>query len=262
MGPEARLKIAAGVQLKFDYIVVGSGSGGSVVASRLSEDPNLSVLLVEAGGSDKSPKIAVPGLMSSLFGDPIYDWCFTAELDQTRAGQRDYLPRGKVLRGTSSINAMCFLRGSVEDFDAWASLGNESWDYLSVLPYFRKSEDYEGGENSTRGANGSQPVSYPRYIHATSELFLNACVRHGSKHILDLNDGEYEGVGFPQVSQRRGSRYSAARSYVWPAVKRRNFRLMLHTQVQRVLFENCKATGIEIVRGDSRAIFKARKGLY
>ncbi|XSC42691.1 GMC family oxidoreductase N-terminal domain-containing protein [Bradyrhizobium sp. RDT10] len=137
------------MQSEFDYIVVGSGSGGSVVASRLSEDPNLSVLLVEAGGSDKSLKVVMPGLASSLFGDPKYDWCFTAEPDQTRGG-------------ASSINAMCFLRGSVEDFDSWASLGNEDWEYRSVLPHFHKLEEYEGGENLTRGDTGSQPVSLRR----------------------------------------------------------------------------------------------------
>ncbi|WP_311979831.1 GMC family oxidoreductase N-terminal domain-containing protein [Bradyrhizobium diazoefficiens] len=254
-------RFGARVQSEFDYIVVGSGSGGSVVASRLSEDPNLSVLLVEAGGSDKSLKIAMPGLASSLFGDPKYDWCFTAESDQTRAGQRDYMPRGKVLGGTSAINAMCFLRGSIEDFDDWASLGNEDWDYRSVLPYFRKLESYEGGENVTRGNTGPQPVSFLRSAHPMSKIFLDASVRHGAKHIPDLNSGEYEGAGFPQVSQLKGSRYSAARSYVWPATKRRNFRLLLQTQVRRVLFENRRATGVEVIRGGRRTIFKARKGV-
>lgn len=249
------------MQSEFDYIVVGSGSAGSVVASRLSEDPNLSVLLVEAGGSDKSLRIAMPGLASSLFGDPKYDWCFTAEPDQTRAGQRDYMPRGKVLGGTSAINAMCFLRGSAEDFDDWTSLGNEGWGYRSVLPYFRKLERYEGGENSTRGDTGPQPVSFLRSAHAMSKIFLEACVRYGAKRIDDLNSGEYEGVGFPQVSQLNGSRYSAARSYVWRAVKRRNFRLMLHTHVRRVVFENRRATGVEVIRGDRRTTFKARKGV-
>ncbi|MCK1516968.1 GMC family oxidoreductase N-terminal domain-containing protein [Bradyrhizobium sp. 190] len=249
------------MQFEFDYIVVGSGSAGSVVASRLSDDTNLSVLLVEAGGSDKSLKVVMPGLVSSLFGDPNYDWCFTAEPDRTRAGQCDYMPRGKVLGGTSSINAMCFLRGSAEDFEAWASLGNEGWDYRSVLPYFRTSERFEGGGSPTRGDRGFQPVSFLRSAHPMSKIFLEACVRHGAKHISDLNNGEYEGVGFAQVSQLRGSRYSAARSYVWPARKRRNFRLLLHTQVQRVLFENRKATGIEVVRGNDRTAFKARRGV-
>lgn len=241
--------------------MVGSGSSGSVVASRLSDDPNLSVLLVEAGGSDKSLKIVMPGLAGSLFGDPKYDWCFTAEADQTRAGQRDYMPRGKVLGGTSAINAMCFLRGSVEDFEDWASLGNWDWDYQSVLPYFRRLERYEGGENQTRGNTGPQPVSFLRSAHPMSKIFLKACVRHGAKHINDLNNGEYEGVGFPQVSQLKGSRYSAARSYVWRAVKRRNFSLMMHTQVQRVLFENRRATGVEVIGGDRRFTIRARKGV-
>ncbi|MCK1756719.1 GMC family oxidoreductase N-terminal domain-containing protein [Bradyrhizobium sp. 137] len=249
------------MQSEFDYIVVGSGSGGSVVASRLSDDPNLSVLLVEAGGSDKSLKIVMPGLASSVFGDPKYDWCLTAEPDQTRAGQRDYMPRGKVLGGTSAINAMCFLRGSVEDFDDWASLGNEDWGYQSVLPYFRKMERYEGGENSTRGNTGPQPVSFLRSAHGMSKIFLEACVGHGAKHISDLNNGEYEGVGFPQVSQLNGSRYSAARSFVRRAVKRKNFRLMLKAQVRRVLFENRTARGVEVISGDCRTIFTARKGV-
>lgn len=246
----------------YDYIVVGSGSSGSVVAARLSEDPSTTVLLLEAGGSDKSLKVVMPALgQSTMYGDPAFDWRFIAEPDPTRVGQKDYMPRGKLLGGTSSINAMCFLRGSVEDFDGWSALGNNGWDYESVLPYFRRLERYESGESGTRGGGGPQPVGALRSRHPMSDIFVQACVNHGADMLEDVNGGAYEGVGFAQVSQRRGQRYSAARSYLWPAAKRPNLRIELRSHVQHVVFEGRKAVGVSVRRDGQTETFYARGGV-
>ncbi|WP_187640234.1 GMC family oxidoreductase N-terminal domain-containing protein [Bosea sp. F3-2] len=250
------------MQSSYDYIVVGSGSSGSVVAARLSEDPSCTVLLLEAGGSDKSLKVVMPALgQSTMYGDPSFDWRVTAEPDWTRVGQKDYMPKGKLLGGTSSINAMCFLRGSAEDFDAWAALGNRGWDYASVLPYFRRLETYEVGESQARGASGPQPVGALRSRHPMSDIFVKACVNHGAPFLDDVNGGSYEGVGFAQVSQRRGQRFSAARSFLWPASKRPNLRIQLNSLAQRVLFEGRKAVGVEVIRNNRPESVLARKGI-
>lgn len=250
------------MQQSYDYIVVGSGSSGSVVAARLSEDAATTVLLLEAGGSDKSLKVVMPALgQSTMYGDPAFDWRLTAESDPTRVGQRDYMPRGKLLGGTSSINAMCFLRGSAEDFDNWAALGNDGWDYASVLPYFRRLESYESGESQIRGAFGPQPVGALRSRHPMTDIFVKACVNNGAALLEDVNGGSYEGVGFAQVSQRRGQRYSAARSYLWPASKRPNLQIELKAHVQRVLFDGRRAIGVSVRRNNRTETFFAKRGV-
>ena len=236
---------------RYDYVIVGSGSSGSVVAARLSEDRRNRVLVLEAGGSDNSLRVLMPGLSQlTAYGDPRFDWRFKADPDPTRGGQQDYMPRGKVLGGTSSINAMSYVRGTQEDFDGWAALGCAGWDFESVLPYFRKSETFEGGANRYRGDRGPLSVSHLRSRHPLSEAFLEACVRAGLPRLDDYNAPPREGIDYVQATQRRGWRHSAYRAYVRPVLRRRaNLALRTHAQVRRVLFEGPRATGVEYAHG-------------
>ena len=235
--------------MQYDYVVVGSGSSGSVVAARLSEDGRCRVLVLEAGGSDRTLRVLMPGWSQlNAYGDPRLDWRFKAEPDPTRGGQRDYMPRGKVLGGTSSINAMSYVRGSREDFDEWAALGCKGWDFESVVPYFRKSETFEGGAGPYRGDRGPLSVSYLRSRHPISEAFLEACVNAGMPRLEDYNAPPAEGVDYVQATQRRGWRHSAYRAYLWPARGRANLEIRTHAHARRVLFDGKRATGVEYTR--------------
>ena len=247
---------------QYDYVIVGCGSSGSVVAARLSEDGRSRVLVLEAGGSDRTLKVLMPGLSQlAAYGDPRFDWRFTAAPDPTRGGQRDYMPRGKVLGGTSSINAMSYVRGSREDFDGWAAFGCRGWDFESVLPYFRKSETFEGGANRYRGDRGPLSVSRLRSHHLLSEAFLNACVNAGMSRLDDYNAPPREGVDYVQATQRRGWRHSAYRAYLWPARKREALEVRTHAHTRRVLFEGTRAIGVEYTRGGNTERADAAKAV-
>ena len=245
-----------------DYVVIGAGSTGSVVAARLSEDGRRRVLLLEAGGSDRRLAVLMPAAgMLTAITNPRYDWRFMAEPDPTRGGRRDYMPRGKVLGGTSSINAMSFIRGSPEDYNGWAALGCRGWDYKSVLPYFRRAEDYEGGADAYRGAGGPLSVSHIRSLHPLSEAFVGACVNAGFKRVADINAPPRTGVGLVQASQRRGWRHSAARAYLWPARRRPNLRIVTHAHVTGLRFDGRRATGVDYLRRGTRGRARAARAV-
>lgn len=232
----------------YDYILVGAGSAGCVLANRLSEDPGLRVLLLEAGGPDDKREIAVPAAFSKLFKTP-YDWAYETEPEPHLDGRRLYWPRGRTLGGSSSINAMIYIRGAHADYDTWRDLGNPGWSYADVLPYFKRAENQRRGPSDHHAVGGPLDVSDLRYVNPLSRAFVEAGVALGWPRTDDFNGASQEGVGIYQVTQRRGQRHSAAAAYLRPAGGRPNLTVWTGAQATRVLFDGTRATGIEFTRG-------------
>src|SRR5437868_11982690 len=236
---------------RFDYIVVGAGSAGCVLASRLSENRNRTVLALEAGGSDWSPIIKMPAATDLYgIGNPKYDWRYLTEPDPSRGGRRDLWPRGKVIGGSSSINAMVYMRGQPSDYDSWAVLGNSGWSFADVLPYFKMSETNEGGGDEWRGGTGPLRVSNVRTMHALARDFVESARAAGIRFTTDLNGGIQEGVGYVQATQVFGRRCSAADAYLKPALGRSNLAVRRRARVTRALIENATAIGVAYVHPD------------
>jgi choline dehydrogenase len=234
----------------FDYIVVGAGSAGCVLAARLSEAGRHSVLLVEAGGADTSPFIHIPMGYPRLFADTRINWAYESEPEPGLQGRTLFQPRGKVLGGTSSINGMVYIRGQREDYDEWAEHGCVGWDWQSVLPYFRKAEDQVRGADDTHGVGGPLPVTEPAYVWPIAQTFLEACRQSGLSHNADFNGPSQDGYGFYQSTIRRGRRMSAAASYLAPARHRHNLTIRTRALVTRVVVEDRRARGIEYRLGN------------
>jgi choline dehydrogenase len=245
----------------FDFIIVGAGSAGCVLAERLSANGRHSVLVLEAGGSDRRFFIQMPLGYGKTFYDQNVNWMYAAEPDSGLNGQRDYWPRGKVLGGSSSINAMVYIRGPREDYEAWEAAGNTGWGWGDVLRCYRAMEDTEAGANEFRGAGGPLHLRCgPKDFHPLYSKFLLASGFAGLNFNEDFNGATQEGVGAYQYTTKNGQRMSAARAFLHPAMKRRNVRVVTHAHVTKVVFEGCRATGVEYVhRGEPKMALAGRE---
>jgi choline dehydrogenase len=234
---------------EYDVVVVGAGSAGSALAGRLSEDPSRQVLVLEAGGSDDVLEVQIPAALYKLWRTR-RDWNYTTEPQPGLGGRRLFWPRGKMLGGSSSFNAMIYIRGAAADYDEWAQLtGDRSWSYEHVLPLFRRMEDNARGADAFHGVGGPLRVEDLRSPHRWSRAVVQAAVAAGYPRNDDFNGATQEGVGFYQVTQKRGRRWSAADAYLKPALDRPNLTVLTGAQVTRVLVEGDRATGVEYRRG-------------
>lgn len=241
----------------FDYIVVGGGSTGCVVAARLSEDPDTRVLLIEEGPRDLSPYIHIPGAYyKTAQGDLLkrIPWEPMPEQERTDAPT---MVQARVLGGGSSVNAMIYIRGVPEDYEQWVELGAEGWGYRDVLPFFKRAEDNNRFCNEAHGVGGPLGVSDIEYIHPLTRAWLQACQQAGLPYNPDFNSGDPAGCGLYQITAKNGRRSSAAVAYLGPARKRRNLRIETGTTVTRLIIENGRAVGVECMKGRRRIVYRA-----
>ena len=232
----------------YDYIIVGAGSAGCVLAARLSADPSISVLLLEAGPADDAVEIHAPAALNRLFQTE-YDWNYTTVPQHRAAGRTIYWPRGKVLGGSSSMNAMVYIRGNREDFQSWRDEhGCTGWGYPDLMPYFRRSEDNSRGPSAYHGASGPLSVTDLRYKSAACQAFLAAAIEQGATANQDFNGPRQDGVGWYQVTQRNGRRCSAATAYLHPAMTRPNLTVITDALVTKVVIEAGRAVGVTYQR--------------
>jgi len=247
----------------FDYVIVGAGSAGCVLANRLSEDPEVRVCLIEAGGPDSDLEIHIPAGFGGLFKGR-NDWDYSTDPERALGGRRMYLPRGKTLGGCSSMNAMIYIRGNRADFDEWAAGGATGWGYEDVLPYFKRSEDNERGEDAFHGAGGELAVSESRSMHPLATAFVEAAKQAGHEENPDFNGARQEGVGRYQVTQRDGMRASTAMAFLHPVEDRPNLTVVTGGLVTDVVIEDGRATGVrldhpefDVVRAEREVVLSA-----
>jgi choline dehydrogenase len=245
---------------RFDYVVVGAGSAGCVLANRLSEDGRYSVCLLEAGPADRYFWIHIPiGYGKTMF-HPVYNWGFHTDPDPNMNNRKLYWPRGRTLGGCSSINGLIYVRGQKEDYDHWAALGNRGWSWDECLPYFRRLEHNELGEGPTRGVDGPLWASTIRQRHELVDAFVAASNRLGVRTVDDFNTGDQEGVGYYQLTTRHGLRCSTAVAYLKPSRHRANLHVETDAQASKILFDGTRATGIQYVQhGEIREVHADRE---
>ena len=227
----------------YDYIVIGAGAAGCVVANRLTKDPNVSVLLLEAGGKDRSPLLKIPAGFAKLMGTKV-NWLFTTEPQEHMSNRSMFLPQGKVVGGSTSINAMLYIRGNRRDFDEWRDMGNEGWSYEDVLPYFKKSEDNQRFSAPYHGTGGPLAVSDQVQVNPMSDVFVRAAQEAGVAFTPDPNGAEQDGVFYNQLTQRKAKRESAATAFLHPIKNRPNLTLLTKATVRRIVVENGRAVGV------------------
>src|SRR3954471_9498762 len=241
-----------------DYVIVGAGSAGCVLAARLSEDPDVEVLLLEAGGPDTAPELHIPAAFPAVFKSS-FDWDLLGEPEPGLNGRRLYMPRGRVIGGSSSINAMIYIRGNRADYDEWAALGCDGWSYDEVLPYFKRAEDNERGASDYHGAGGPLRVSDGRSETEIHQLWLESAMAVGLPANDDFNGAEQEGVGRLQFTTRDGRRESTATAYLHPVEDRPNLRVETFVTVLKIVFDGTRARGVLGLRLGEEIEFRAER---